>query len=201
MMSSEQDPKRDALALVLAGGQGRRLGGGDKALRQLGDRSLLCHVLAAVTPQVAGVALSANGDPARFASFGIPVLADPVPGLGPLGGMLAGLRHAAASGFRRVLIVPCDTPFLPADLATRLGARGGRGAYAVQAGKAHPTVAMLTPDLAPELAAWLDRGRLAVMGFLEAVGARPVAFDTAAPDAFLNINTPADLLTAGARRA
>ncbi len=87
----------ETLGLVLAGGLARRMGGGDKPLRLLGGRPLLDHVLARITPQVAAVVLNANGDPARFAGFGLPVVADPLPDHpGPLAGILAGLEWAAA---------------------------------------------------------------------------------------------------------
>ena len=87
----------ETLGLVLAGGLARRMGGGDKPLKLLGGRPLLDHVLARITPQVAAVALNANGDPARFAGYGLPVIADPLPDHpGPLAGILAGLEWAAA---------------------------------------------------------------------------------------------------------
>ncbi|WP_292582805.1 NTP transferase domain-containing protein, partial [Mesorhizobium sp.] len=79
--------------IILAGGQSRRMGGGDKTLLVLGGRSLLDHVVARLVPQVGPLALSANGDPARFARFGLPVLADTVEGhAGPLAGILTGIE-------------------------------------------------------------------------------------------------------------
>jgi molybdenum cofactor guanylyltransferase len=112
------------LAVVLAGGLARRMGGGDKPLRMLGGRPLLDHVLARVGPQVAGVILNANGDPGRFAAYGLPVVADPLPEHpGPLAGVLAGLDWAAGRpGVTDVLSVPGDCPFLPDDLLARLEA-------------------------------------------------------------------------------
>ncbi len=125
------------LGLILAGGLGRRMGGVDKTLLPLGGRPLLARIAARVAPQCpAGLALSANGDPARFAGvFDGPVLPDPVPGaVGPLAGLLAGMEHGAGlPGVTHVLSVPGDAPFLPADLVARFVASSGAGAIAVAA--------------------------------------------------------------------
>ena len=109
------------LGLILAGGQARRMGGGDKPLLRLAGRTLLDRVAERLAPQcAAGLALSANGDPARFGGFPGPVLPDPVPGQpGPLAGILAGLEHAAARGIAAVVSVSGDAPFLPHDLVAR----------------------------------------------------------------------------------
>ena len=101
--------------LVLAGGHGRRLGGADKALLPLAGRPLLGWLLPRLAPQVDALAISANGDPARFAAFGLPVLPDPVVDQGPLSGLLAGLDWAAGQGAQALLTVPADTPFIPLD--------------------------------------------------------------------------------------
>ena len=88
----------EVLGVVLAGGLARRMGGGDKARIRIGERTILERVLARIAPQCAGVILNANGDPARFADTGLPVVADSVPDFaGPLAGILAGLDWAAAS--------------------------------------------------------------------------------------------------------
>src|SRR5258707_2117394 len=111
------------VGLLLAGGLARRMGGGDKALRLLGGRSLLDHVIDRMRPQVAALVLNANGDPARFARFGLPVVADSVPDFaGPLAGILAGLDWTAANrpDCALVLSVATDAPFLPVDLVARL---------------------------------------------------------------------------------
>jgi len=109
--------------LVLAGGLARRMGGGDKALIRIGSETILGRTLARLAPQVSGIVLNANGDPARFAPFGLPVVADSVPDFaGPLAGILAGLDWAAANrpGIEWVVSVPGDCPFLPRDLVARL---------------------------------------------------------------------------------
>ena len=111
------------VGLLLAGGQSRRMGGGDKALRLLGGISLLDRVIARLRPQVEALVLNANGDPARFAGFGLPVVADSVPDFaGPLAGVLAGLDWAAAHrpDCEFVVSVATDAPFLPHDLVARL---------------------------------------------------------------------------------
>lgn len=133
--------RADTLGCVLAGGLATRMGGGDKTLRELHGRPLLAHILTRLAPQCAGLAISANGDPARFAAFGLPVWPDPLPGMGPLGGVLAALE---ASPHPFVLTVPGDAPFLPPDLVARLHA--GRGmvtvAQAASRGRAHPVIAL-----------------------------------------------------------
>src|SRR3954462_9904977 len=111
------------LGLVLAGGLARRMGGGDKPLTRIGGATILSRVLERMKPQCTRLILNANGDPARFADTGLPVIADDVPGFaGPLAGILAGLDWAAAHAPDVVTIasVPGDCPFLPRDLVARL---------------------------------------------------------------------------------
>jgi molybdopterin-guanine dinucleotide biosynthesis protein A len=184
--------------LILAGGGARRMGGGDKPLVRLGAGTLLDHVIAAVAPQVRALALSANGDPARFAAWGLPVLADAVAGCGPLGGMLAGLRWAAGEGAQALLVVPGDTPFLPPDLAGRLGGAGAGIAYAASGGRAHYAVALIDVGLADDLAAAVGGGVRAIREWM--VGHRAVAVAwVGGLDPFENVNTPEDLAAAAAR--
>ncbi|TIM25805.1 MAG: molybdenum cofactor guanylyltransferase MobA, partial [Mesorhizobium sp.] len=110
---------RDIAGIILAGGQSRRMGGGDKSLLALGGRRVLDHVVARLAPQVGPLALSANGDPTRFAKFGLPVLADTVEGYaGPLAGILAGLEWASMA-CSVVVTVAGDTPFFPEDVVGR----------------------------------------------------------------------------------
>src|SRR2546422_3321345 len=113
----------ETFGLVLAGGLARRMGGGDKALIRIGNETILQRALARLTPQTAGIVLNANGDPARFASFGLPIVADSVPDFaGPLAGILAGLDWTAAHrpDCPVVASVATDAPFFPEDLVTRL---------------------------------------------------------------------------------
>ncbi len=182
-------------AVVLAGGQGRRMGGYDKPLLRLAGRPLLDHVLARLRPQVGDVALNANGDPARFAAWDLPVLADPVADLpGPLAGVVAAMLWARERGLR-VLTVPGDVPLLPLDLVARLAATDpGRIALARADGRLHPTLALWPVALADTLLAALraDQRRVAAW----AVEQRAVCVDFTDAAAFHNVNTPADLAVA-----
>lgn len=183
--------------LILAGGGGRRMGGLDKPLLHLGDRTLLQHVMDRLVPQVGPLALSANGDPARFAGFGLPVLADEVPDRGPLAGLLRGLDWAAAQGCITLLSVPGDTPFIPDGL---LAALSPAPAVVVSEGRRHHLVAHWPVACRTRLRAFLatDDGR-SVFVFARLLGMREVEFGL--PDPFFNINTPADLAAAATRLA
>ena len=172
------------------------MGGGDKPLLDLGGRSLIEHVVHRLAGQVGAVAISANGDPARFAHLGLPVLADKMTGRGPLGGLLRGLAWAEAIGAHALLSVPGDTPFIPRDLAARLGAAP---AWVANVVAVHPLVAVWPVSCRKTLAQWLaaqTSGRVRAFG--ELIGMRPVWFEDV-PDPFRNINTPAEL--AAARQA
>ncbi|MCB1389491.1 MAG: molybdenum cofactor guanylyltransferase MobA [Rhodobacteraceae bacterium] len=186
-------------AVILAGGRATRMGGGDKPLRMLRGEPLLAHVVTRVAPQVEAMAISANGDPGRFAAWRLPVLADTAPGLpGPLAGVLAGMDWAAGLGLDRVLSVPGDTPFLPADLVVRLARHPF--AMAESAGRRHPVVALWPVALRVPLRQALAAGERRVGRFAAEYGARAVAFD-APEDPFFNVNTPEDLDAAQARLA
>jgi len=184
--------------LILAGGQGRRMGGVAKALLPLAGRPLAAHVIARLAPQVALLALSANGDPALLAGFGLPVLAD-LPGEageGPLAGVRAELRWAAAEGADALVTAATDTPFLPGDLVDRLATPGG-AAFAGYRGRAHYTAALWPLAEAERIGALFasDERRLRV-----ALGAATeVGFDALPEDPFANLNTPGDLAAAAAR--
>lgn len=116
-------PAGPVAGVILAGGLSRRMGGGDKCLLPLGGRPILAHVIDRLRPQVGPLALNANGDPARFAAFGLEVVADDFPGFaGPLAGLLAGMDWAAARGLPLVVTAAADTPFFPRDLVARLRA-------------------------------------------------------------------------------
>jgi molybdopterin-guanine dinucleotide biosynthesis protein A len=176
--------------LILAGGRATRMGGVDKPLLPLGGSTLLDFVLERVRPQVAAVAISANGDPGRYARFGCPVLADVVQGRGPLGGVLRGLGWARGIGAEALLTVPGDTPFVPGDLVARLGVPP---ACAENAAGVHWPVAVWPVACVSALADWLDAqpsGRVSAFG--ARVGMRRVWFDDAG-DPFYNVNTMEDL--------
>lgn len=187
--------------IILAGGLARRMGGGDKALLALAGRPLLAHVIDRLAPQVAEIAINANGDPARFASFGLPVIADTVPGFaGPLAGVLAGMRWAAARGHSHVVSAAADTPFFPPDLAARLATAKGDQPIAMAATNdperglsEHPTFALWPVDLADDLEYALTQGNMRkVIVWTSRHGcARAVFRDQDMP--FFNVNTPEDL--------
>lgn len=197
------------VGLILAGGVGRRLGGVDKALLPLAGRPLLAHVADRFAPQVAACALGANGDPARFDGFGLPVLADPPPGdQGPLAGVLAGLDWAADQGAEALATVAVDTPFLPPDLVPRLllAAEGMRAPLALAAApeggemRLHPACGLWPVALREDLRAALRQGTRRLGAWAEEMGARRAFF----PDgeaAFFNLNRPEDLTRAEAMLA
>ena len=195
----------DVLAVVLAGGLARRMGGGDKPLRLLGGRPLLAHVIDRVAPQVAGIILNANGDPARFAAFGLPVVADPLPDYpGPLAGVLAALDWAAAErpGVATVLSVPGDGPFLPADLVARLmaalRAAGVPMACAASGGWTHPPIALWPVALRGALRAALLAGEKKIDRWTARFGCASAEWPAVPVDPFFNANAPADLAAAEA---
>jgi molybdopterin-guanine dinucleotide biosynthesis protein A len=187
--------------MILAGGLSRRMGGGDKALVDLGGQPMIGHVIARIRPQASALAIGANGNPARFARFGLPVLPDPIEGFaGPLAGVLAGLQWARQIGAQFLVTAPADNPFLPSDLVRRLLDCIGtaEGAVARSRGILQPTAALWRASLARDLAAWLcDENRRAVHDWIEARRTVTVDFpDDENGDRFFNVNTPADLETA-----
>jgi molybdopterin-guanine dinucleotide biosynthesis protein A len=183
----------ELIGVILAGGQGSRMGGADKALLRLGSETLLARAERRLGAQVAEVVVSSNGHPVRLGS-GRAVLADPVGGfVGPLGGVLAGLGFAQARGAAGIVTVAVDTPFFPGDLAARLGAAGGV-AVAEAGGRWQGTFALWPVGAREAVAAALARGERKVRAVAGAMGAVPVAFDS--PDAFFNINTASDLAEA-----
>src|SRR5258707_5682226 len=133
---------RSILGVILAGGRSTRMGGGDKALLTLGGRPVLAHVIERFRPQVQALALNANGDPARFAKFGLLVIPDPIEGYaGPLAGILAGLIWARGQpdSPNGIVTAAADTPFFSADLARRLAAAGRGGVSVARTrGRLHP---------------------------------------------------------------
>ena len=189
------------VGLLLAGGQSRRMGGGDKALRLLGGITLLERAIGRLRPQVDTLVLNANGDPGRFAKFGLPVVPDSAPDFaGPLAGVLAGLDWAASQrpDCPYVVSVATDAPFLPVDLVARLA--GGLDeahadlACAASGGRAHPVFGLWPVRLREDLRRavieegirkvdlWTARHRLAT-----------VPFDDQPVDPFFNVNRPEDL--------
>lgn len=184
-------------AVILAGGGATRMGGGDKPLLTVGDQPMLARIIATLRPDIADIAISANGDPARFAAFGLSVLPDGTfAGFGPLAGLLAGLDWAAGRGATALLSVPGDTPFIPPGLSATLAPPP---ACAAGGGRVHHLVALWPTGCRTALRDLLTRsGPCAVARFAAQIDMRPVDFPLVAWDSFLNINTRDDL--AAARR-
>ena len=190
--------------VLLAGGLARRMGGGDKPMRTIGGRTILDRVIARLQPQCDGLILNANGDPARFAGFGLPVIADTVENFpGPLAGILAALDWAAINRpeVKWVLSAAADCPFLPRDLVARLHqARADEDAelaVAASDGQSHPVIGLWNVDLREPLRhalvvedirkidRWTARYRLATVEW----PADPL-------DPFFNANTMDDIAAA-----
>lgn len=197
MTNSEIPP---TLGLVLAGGQARRMGGGDKALLTIGGATILQRVLERLRPQCVGILLNANGDPARFAATGLPVVADDVPGFaGPLAGILAGLDWAAAhaSNIAWIASVPGDCPFLPRDLVVRLHQARVEAATPLACAKSgdwrHPVVGLWRVELRDDLRRALIEEDLRKIEVWTARHGVAIAEWPGVPvDPFFNVNTPED---------
>ena len=191
-------PAGDVLYLLLAGGQSRRMGGGDKNLLDLAGMPLLGHVLARAVPDDALVIINANGDAARYGAFGLPVVGDVVDGFaGPLAGVLTGLEWAAANqpGCSHVISLATDAPFLPQNLGSELIAAIEDGADLAQAlsnDRRHPVFGIWPVSLAPALrTALVDEGLRKIDHFTARYECRKVPF-TGDPDPFMNLNAPED---------
>lgn len=190
----------DLAAIILAGGQGTRMGGVDKALLSLGEGRVIDHILSRLRPGIGRIAINANGDPARWAEFGLPCIPDPVEGYpGPLAGILAGMEWAAAQGVSRVVSVAGDTPFFPLDLVRELLAQWVPGSPVIAASQddageisLQPTFALWPVSLRDDLRASLLQGERKLRVWAMRHGARQALFP-GGPDAFFNINTPAEL--------
>lgn len=195
---------RSILGVILAGGLARRMGGGDKGLKTIGGRSILERILERLRPQVGGMIINANGDPARLSALGLPVVADAIEGFpGPLAGVLTGIAWARSHrpDISDIVTVPADGPFLPRDLVAHLiAARDAAGAdlaCAASAGRAHPVVGLWPVRLYDDLHRavveeglrkvdiWTARHKLARAEF----AVHPV-------DPFFNANAPEDLAEA-----
>ena len=189
------------LGVVLAGGQATRMGGGDKGLLPLGNRTILSHVIDRLEPQVAGLALNANGDASRFYNLGLPVISDTISGYaGPLSGVLAGLDWAASKGATHIVTAAADTPFFPCDLVPHLMLAaenaGAEIALASSPSGRHPTFGLWPVALRDDLRTALNDGLRKVVLWTDKHGAGSATF----PDdtAFFNVNTPDDLAQAQA---
>ncbi len=196
------------LGVILAGGLATRMGGGDKGLLMLDGQTLMARVIERMQPQVAGLAINANGDAARFNGFGLPVLADSIDGFaGPLAGVLAGLDWAASQGADHIVTAAADTPFFPADLVPRLLLAAEDAAVTMAlAASPHPTRGMLRQPtfglwpvaLRDDLRVALQSGVRKVVLWTDRHGAALAPFQVDGFDPFFNVNTPEDMKMAEA---
>ena len=178
--------------IVLAGGQGRRMGGVDKGLQTLRGRPMIEWVLERLAPQVAEVIVNANQNVERYAAYGHRVVSDEVGGFaGPLAGLHAGLK---AARHPLVATVPCDSPFLPADLVSRLASslKENDLAVAKTGAQPHPVFALMKREVRESLEAFLAQGGRKIDAWYAALEVVEVPFDDEA-DAFRNINTLEEL--------
>jgi len=180
--------------LVLAGGQGRRMGTVDKGLVPLGGRPMVAHVLARLKPQVDDILINANQHAAEYAAFGYRVIPDTIGGFaGPLAGLQVGLANASHA---LVATVPCDSPFLPHDLVARLAAALEAGASQLAVARTfdqpHPVFALVRRSVLPHLTQFLEGGGRKIDAWYSALSIVEVQFDDEA-DAFRNINTTDEL--------
>ncbi len=188
------------VGILLAGGQARRIGGGDKCLQLLAGQPLLSHVIKRAQPQLATLALNANGDPDRFANFALPVIADPLAGNpGPLAGVLAGLEWVVKSvpGATHVATIATDTPFFPHDLVSQFTAALTHTpspiACAASRGRLHPVFGLWPVTLAQDLRTALESGVRKVDQWTSRHGVAVSHFDAPDGDPFFNINTQEEL--------
>lgn len=184
----------EVTGVVLAGGQGSRMGGVDKGLQPFRGRPMVAHVLERLAPQVGEIIINANRNVDAYGAFGHRVVADSITGFaGPLAGFERGLDYAAGE---LVMTVPCDSPFLPADLVGRLRAAleraGAQLAVAKTGDQAHPVFSLMRRSVHASLREFLGSGQRKIDRWYASLAAVEVLFDDQ-PDAFMNINTRAEL--------
>lgn len=194
------------VGVILAGGQSRRMGGGDKALLELGGQSVLGRVIDRLEPQVDMMVINANGDPARFAGFNLPVVADSVEGFaGPLAGVLAGMDWAHDQDADYIVTVAADTPFFPPYLLVGLQmAREAEDSSLVMAVTPdpvrkiarHPTFGLWSLSLREDLRRSLEGGVRKVIDWTKPHGCTEMVFNFDGGDPFFNVNTPDDMAMA-----
>lgn len=196
------------LGVILAGGLSSRMGGGDKPLKTIGGQTILARVIARLAPQCDGIILNANGDPGRFAAFGLPVAQDSIEGYaGPLAGILAGLDWAARERpeVSTIVSLPADSPFLPTDLVARLdSARTDKRvplAAAASGGWTHPVIGLWPVAIRHALRAALLAGERKIDRFTPAHGIAHAEWSVQPYDPFFNANTPEDIAEAEALAA
>jgi len=186
--------KQRVTAVVLAGGQGQRMGGQDKGWIIFREKPMVQHVLEQIEPQVDHIIINANRSFERYQTFGHPVIEDGVEGFhGPLMGMLTGLKHTVSDW---VLFVPCDTPALPDNLAEKLfhaaKENGADIAVAHDGERLQPVIALLHKSLLPSLEIWLEEGKRKIDRWFMQHKMVVVPFEHG-QEVFMNLNTPTEL--------
>ena len=195
------DDQASTLGVLLAGGLARRMGGGDKPMKTISGRNILDRVIARLAPQCNGLILNANGDPARFASFGLPVVADTIEGFaGPLAGVLTALEWVAAHrpDVEWVLSAATDCPFLPRDLVMRLQRarieQDAQLAVAASGGQVHPVIGLWNVALRDELRhALIVEGMRKIDRWTARYRLATVTWPIELLDPFFNANTVEDI--------
>ncbi len=190
--------------VLLAGGQAKRMGGGDKGLRALGGRPIMDYIVERARPQVAALLINANGDPERFSGYGLPVVPDVIEDFaGPLAGVLTGMEWAAATAPQCpwVATFACDAPFAPSDLVARLLAavegEDADMACAASRGRAHPVFGLWPVALAAELRqAMSEEDMRKIDRWTARYNLIEVDFSADPFDPFFNINAPENLAEA-----
>lgn len=200
----------NVIGVLLAGGQSRRMGGGDKGLLPFGGGTLMGHVIGRLEPQVDAIIINANGDHRRFSRYNLPVVADPCEGFaGPLAGVLAGMIWAQAMRPHALWLATaaCDTPFFPEDYVIRLlEATGGRYpaiALSASGGQVHPVFGLWPVALAADLSEALGSGTRKVLDWTSrhptvTFEFKAIEADGHQIDPFFNANTPEELAQAEA---
>ena len=199
----------DLPGVILAGGLSRRMGGGDKGLINLGNKTILARVIDKIEPQVSALAININGDHSRFPKYPYSLIADSIDGfVGPLAGVLAGMDWAFKNNYEAIITLAADTPFLPEDLVERLAAFAERENSQITMASArdpitgevrvHPTFSLWNVNLREDLRKELLAGTRKIIRWAERHALSYVEFKTKKPgdDPFFNINTPQDLIDA-----
>jgi len=195
---SQPQTYKDVAAVILAGGKGRRVGGEDKGLLELDGKPLIRHVIDVIAPQVDSLVINANRNLKQYEAFAYPVISDRQEGFyGPLAGIDAAL---AATDKPFLLCVPCDTPFLPADLLSRLYAALQGSDYpmaiAVDSERQHPVINLMQRSVHADIRNRLEQGNLKLMRWIDETGYVSVDFSDQ-PQALTNLNSPEDIALVG----
>jgi molybdenum cofactor guanylyltransferase len=201
LVDSKGEHSKKVAGVILAGGQARRMGGGDKSLLTLGGKPMLQHVIERAAPQVSTLVLNANGDPQRFAHYGLPVAGDVVPDFaGPLAGVLTGMHWVReyAPACEWLVSFASDTPFFPQHLVAQLLAQAEQSnaplACALSAGRHHPVFGLWSLSLLENLhQAVAEEGLRKIMRWTDRYDCCSVSFAEQPFDPFFNVNKPEDL--------